>query len=64
MTFQHSKENHVFIDEAVADEKTVLQSLQQTLGQTQIYSNKIDSELKAKQADLIDFQVKQSSTSN
>jgi len=46
-----------FVDEAIADEKTILQSLQQTLGQTQIYTNKIDAELKAKHADLIDFQV-------
>jgi hypothetical protein len=48
----------LFAEEAITDEKTVLQSLQQTLGQTQIYSNKIDAELKSKQADLIDFQVK------
>ena len=47
-----------FLDEAIADEKTVLQSLQQTLGQTQIYANKVDAELKTKHADLIDFQVK------
>ena len=33
------------------------QSLQQTLGQTQGYSNKIDAELKTRHADLIDFQV-------
>ena len=46
------------VDEAIADEKTVLQSLQQTFGQTQIYSNKIDADLKSKHADLIDFQVK------
>lgn len=46
------------LDEAIADEKAVLQSLQQTLGQTQVYSNKVDTELKAKQADLTDFQVK------
>jgi hypothetical protein len=47
----------LFLDEAIADEKTVLQSLQQTLGQTQVYSNKIDGELKTRHADLIDFQV-------
>ena len=48
----------IILDELIADEKAVLQSLQQTLGQTQIYSNKIDTELKSKHADLIDFQVK------
>lgn len=47
-----------FLDEAIADEKAVLQSYQQTLGQTQIFSNKVDAELKTRKADLIDFQVK------
>ncbi|CAF0758116.1 unnamed protein product [Rotaria sordida] len=52
------REKRLDLDEAITDEKSVLQSLQQTLGQTQIYSNKIDAELKSKQADLIDFQKK------
>jgi hypothetical protein len=51
------REKRLDLDEAIADEKIVLQSLQQTLGQTQIYSNKVDAELKSKHADLIDFQV-------
>ena len=51
------REKRLDLDEAITDEKTILQSLQQTLGQTQIYSNKVDAELKAKHADLIDFQV-------
>jgi hypothetical protein len=52
------REKRLDLDEAIADEKTALQSLQQTFGQTQIYSNKVDAELKSKHADLIDFQVK------
>ncbi|CAF4873522.1 unnamed protein product, partial [Rotaria sp. Silwood1] len=52
------REKRLDLDEAITDEKAALQSLQQTLGQTQIYSNKIDTELKSKQADLIDFQKK------
>ncbi|CAF3878718.1 unnamed protein product [Adineta steineri] len=52
------REKRLDLDEAIADEKTVLQSLQQTYGQTQIYSNKVEAELKAKQTDLIEFQRK------
>ncbi|CAM4893268.1 unnamed protein product [Rotaria socialis] len=52
------REKRLDLDEAIADEKTVLQALQQTLGQTQVYANKVDAELKAKHADLIDFQKK------
>ncbi len=51
------REKRLDLDEAITDEKTILQSLQQTLGQTQVYSNKVDAELKSKHSDLIDFQV-------
>ncbi|CAF1167075.1 unnamed protein product, partial [Adineta ricciae] len=52
------REKRLDLEEIIADEKTALQSLQQTFGQTQIYLNKIDAELKTKQNDLLDFQRK------
>jgi hypothetical protein len=58
------REKRLDLDEAITDEKTVLQSLQQTLGQTQVYSNKVDAELKSKHADLIDFQVRENHSSD
>ncbi|UJR37290.1 hypothetical protein I4U23_029999 [Adineta vaga] len=52
------REKRLDLEEVIVDEKGVLQSLQQTFGQTQIYMNKIDAELKTKQNDLLDFQRK------